>query len=104
MTQARLPKALLRDAEPTIADMEFGRTCYTVPWAMWADRDGLMWLHPDYPAVGQPGGAIEMRVELRADGYHVWPVPGRGYRPQAQPGYAGEASQAFIPVAALEGL
>ena len=100
--QARLPKAL-RDAIPTIATMEFGRTYYTVPWAMWADSDELLWLHPDYEVGTQPRGTSCMRLELRDDGYHVWPVRGHGYRPQAEPGYVGSTSQQFIPVAELEG-
>jgi hypothetical protein len=100
--QARLTKAL-RDANPTIADMEFGRPRYTVPWAMWADRDELLWLHPDYEVTSQPMGTSSMRVELRDDGYHVWPVRGHGYKPQAEAGYVGSPSQQFIPVAALEG-
>lgn len=102
MTQARLTKAL-RDTRPTIATMEFGRTYHTVPWAMWASQDELLWLHPDYEVTTQPCGTSSMRVELRDDGYHVWPVPGRGYRPQAEAGYVGAPSQQFIPVAALEG-
>jgi hypothetical protein len=100
--QARLTKTL-RDATPTIATMEFGRTYFTVPWAMWADTDELLWLHPDYEATTQPRGTSSMRVELRDDGYHVWPARGRGYRPQVEPGYVGPTSQPFIPVAALEG-
>ena len=83
--------------------MEFGRPCYTTPWAMWADTEELLWLHPDYEVTAQPLGTSCMRVELRDDGYHVWPVHGRGYRPQAEAGYAGSASQPFIPVAGIEG-
>jgi len=98
--QARLPKAL---HAPTIATMKFGQTRYTVPWAMWADHDELLWLHPDYEVTPRPMGTSSMRLELRDDGYHVWPVRGHGYSPQAEAGYCGSASQSFIPVAALEG-
>ena len=99
---AKLTRAL-RDATPTIATMGFGQTCYTVPWGMWADRDELLWLHPDYAVTPRPAGTSTMRVELRDDGYHVWPVRGHGYTPQNAAGYAGSPSQPFIPVAALEG-
>ena len=101
MGQAKLTKALR--GGPTVATMEFGRTYYTVPWAMWADRDELLWLHPDYEVTSQPQGTSSMRVELQADGYHVWPVRGHGYRPQSEAGYVGSSSQPFIPVVALEG-
>jgi hypothetical protein len=82
--------------------MEFGQPCYTMPWAMWSDADGRLWLHPDYPALDLPGGTAAMRVELREDGYHVWPVAGHAYTPAAASGYAGDPSQPFIPVAVLE--
>jgi hypothetical protein len=101
--QARLPKAL-RDATPTIATMQFGGTCYTVPWAMWADQDELLWLHPDYPVTVRPLGTSSMRVELHDDGYHVWPVRDHPYNPRDGSGYVGSPSQQFIPVAALEGM
>lgn len=100
--QAKLTKAL-RDTTPAIATMEFGRAYYTVPWAMWADRDELLWLHPDYEVTSHPSGTSSMRVELRGDGYHVWPVRGHGYRPQNAAGYVGTPSQPYVPVAALEG-
>lgn len=100
--QARLPKSL-RDRTPTVATMEFGRAYYTVPWAMWADRDELMWLHPDYEVRSQPGGTVQMRVELQSDGYHVWPTRDHSYKPRNESGYVGSTSQPFIPVAELEG-
>ena len=101
MGQARLPKAF-QDATPTIATMEFGRAYYTVPWAMWADRDSLLWLHPDYRVSDQPGGTCKMRVELQSDGYHVRPVSTHSYKPQDAAGYAGSTSQPFIPVTVFE--
>jgi hypothetical protein len=97
--QARLPVALMGS---TIATMDFGCTYYTVPWAMWADAEGLLWLHPDYTTETAPHGTLSMRLELREDGYHVWPVKGHAYRPQAEPGYVGTPSRPFIPVAVLE--
>jgi hypothetical protein len=91
--QARLAAAL---CETTIARMEPGRTYYTVPWAMRADTEGRLWLYPGHTADVRRCGAVEMRVERREDGYHVWPAPGRDYAP-------GAVSGEFIPVAALEG-
>jgi hypothetical protein len=91
--QARLP-AVLR--ETTIATMKPGRTYYTVPWAMRADTDGRLWLYPGHMADVRRCGTVEMRVELREDGYHVWPVPGKVYAP-------GAAGGDLVPVAVLEG-
>lgn len=99
MSQASLPRQL---EGPTIATMEFGRAYYTVPWAMWADADRLLWLHPDYPAESSPGGTVQMRIELRDDGYHVWPPSDASHKPQERSGFVGGTSQPFIPVAMLE--
>jgi hypothetical protein len=96
--QAQLPREL---EGPTIATMGFQRTYYTVPWAMWADAGRLLWLHPDYTVKDHPGGTLQMRIELRDDGYHVWPPRGESYNPQQDHGYFGGTSQPFIPVAVL---
>jgi hypothetical protein len=92
--QARLPAA---SRECTIATMEPGRTYWTVPWAMQADEDGRMWLRPGYTAWKCPGGTAAMRIELREDGHHVWPVRHHGYTLEPL------GTQQFIPVAVLEG-
>lgn len=99
-TRAHLPADL---TETAISAMDFGRTYYTVPWAMWSDTEGRLWLHPDYTTATAPQGTMAMRLELHADGYHAWPVKGHAYRPKANPGYCGSPSQPFIPVAAIEG-
>lgn len=75
--QAVLPKAL---AARVIGSMETGQTGYAVPWAMLADMDGKLWLKPEYDLRAEPAGTCQMRVELRADGYHVTPAPGNTYQ------------------------
>ena len=100
MNQARLTSTI-RDTRTTIATMEFGRAYWVVPWAMWASRDELLWLHPDYQVHDEPGGTVRMRVELHPDGYHAWPPPGALYLAQDTAGYVGGMSQPFIPVAAI---
>jgi hypothetical protein len=81
-----------------IITMDAGRPYYTVPWAMRADEDGGLWLAPDYTVWGRPGGTASMRIELREDGYHVWPVRREEYPP------AGDAPEkSLVPVAVLEG-
>jgi hypothetical protein len=67
----------------TIASMQPGEATYVFPWAMYADADRKLWLHGDYRTRDRFWGAETMRVERRADGYHVWPVPGRKYMPEA---------------------
>lgn len=96
--QARLPEDL---EGPTLGAMSQGEACYTTPWAMWADSERRLWLHPRYPAISCPGGTVRMRVELHEDGYHVWAVPGETYDPQHENGYAGGDSITFLPVTAL---
>jgi hypothetical protein len=96
--QARLPDAL---TGPVIASMEFDSTCYAVPWAMWADEDGLLWLHPDYAVTPCIAGTSRMRIELRTDGYHVWPPRDHVWQKGAK--LHGVPSQPWIPVAVLEG-
>jgi hypothetical protein len=92
--QASLPAEL---SETTIAAMEPGRPYYAVPWAMRSDDGGRMWLNPRYTAHDRPGGTASMRMELREDGYHVWPVPGEAYKP-------GTVNpQELVPVARLRG-
>lgn len=83
--------------EATIAEMTRGQARYTVPWAMRADLGGGLWLHPRYTVHDRPGGTVQMRIELRGDGYHVWPVAGEAPRP------GGGAGIGYLPVAVLEG-
>lgn len=97
MAQARLPE----DMEgSTLATMTTGETCYTTPWAMWADTGRRLWLHPGYPAHTAGHGNAQMRVELRLDGYHVWDC-GHKYEPVSGPGYASPADTAWLPVVTL---
>lgn len=67
---------------PTISDMKAGETGFTVPWAMVADSDRLLWLLPDYPVFDQPGGTVEMRIIRGEDGFKAWFVSGYRYKPR----------------------
>jgi hypothetical protein len=94
---ARLPE---HRETATLDMLGVGEQCYTVPWAMWADEERRLWLHPHYSAYGQPGGTARMLVTRTADGYevdirsvhnHTW-LPGPNM-------YAGAGSEpAWIPV------
>lgn len=85
----------------TIGTMMTGDRRYVVPWAMWVDAERSCWLHPDYDTHDRCGGTVQMRVELREDGYHVWPVAGHGYRPQSGPGYFGGDAIEYLSAAEL---
>lgn len=98
MSQAVLPEDMEED---TVASMLTGESAYMVPWGMWVDNERHCWLHPGYTTHKRPGGTVEMRVELREDGYHVWPVRGHKYQPTEAPGYASPADTQYIPVVEL---
>lgn len=87
--------------EPTIDQMKVGEVCYTLPWGMWVDSNRLCWLHPKYPAENRPGGTVEMRVELRKDGFHVWVPKGRSWKPSSKPGFVSPADTKYLPVVEL---
>src|SRR6266508_1609463 len=79
--QASLPESMEED---TLDSMMTGEVAYTVPWAMWVDDQRQCWLHPKYPTHRHAHGTASMRVELRRDGYHVWPR-GERYQPTSEP-------------------
>lgn len=52
----------------TMEDKQFG---WTVPWAMYCDKDRALWLNGNYPIYQEPGGTVAMRVSRDRDGWHV---------------------------------
>ena len=58
-----------------------GEVAWTVPWMLDRDEQGRFWLHGGASAHSAPGGTVQMRVERRPDGYHVW-QPRAGHREQ----------------------
>ena len=46
-----------------IAHMKVGDSGYTVPWAMWADVNGDLWIHGGYPVWSESGGTGHMHIE-----------------------------------------
>lgn len=93
----KLPRQFLDTS--TLENMQVGETRYTLPWGMRVDADLECWLHPKYPANCFPGGTVQMRVERRKDGYHVWPPAGESYSPGAGYGSMSPDDTAWIPVA-----
>jgi len=70
--QALLPPDL---SELTLADLEVGDSAWTVPWAMWVDRDRKCWLHPDSAAHERGGGTAQMLVARTEKGYGIGLLP-----------------------------
>jgi hypothetical protein len=95
---AVLPESFI---EPSIKDTKIGQTFYTLPWGMWVDLNRMCWLHPDYPVSPEPDGTLSMRVQRRADGFHVWPPATSSYSPTAAPGYVSPADTVYLAVAKL---
>jgi hypothetical protein len=48
--------------EVGLKDLLEGDVVYTVPWAMYAEEDGSLWLHGGYNFEYSPKGTLEMKV------------------------------------------
>lgn len=71
---------LPRDLESaTVSTMWAEEVRYAHPSAMLADLDRVLWLRGSADTVVIRNDFFCMRVELREDGYHVWPAPGHTY-------------------------
>ncbi len=57
--------------EDTIERMELGDTGYTVPWAMYVERDRSMWINGKYTVSQGPGGTVHMLIKRMSDGVEV---------------------------------
>lgn len=87
----RLPEDRL---QRTIASLREGESAWVVPWAMSVDVDRRCTLKADFGISDRPGGTVAMRVERRADGFHVW-IP--------DDATWSVGSRADLPVVALHG-
>lgn len=96
--QAILPE---NREESTLGGMSVGEGAFTVRWAMWVDPQRRCWVDPDYPVTNLPLGTSNMRVERRADGYHVWVPPGATWQPRPRSGHNGVDDSTHIPVVEL---
>jgi len=65
---ARLPDELVQCG---IKDMIEGEVGWTVPWAMYADYDGSLWLNGSYTLQENPGGTVEMMISKKYNQYIV---------------------------------
>lgn len=99
--QAKLPKRLIK---PSVKDMQVGQHAFITPWGMWVDDQKRCWLHPDYTIHDSEGGTVTLRIERRADGFHVHAPRGYAWPLEKGPGYASPADTQYIPVKKLHGV
>lgn len=64
--QAKLPESLEAVGLKDIVD---GESVYTVPWAMYADDNGSMWLNGNYSFEDHSGGTLRMKVTKKSGDY-----------------------------------
>ena len=65
----KLPTHLHRH---TLADLRVGQSTWTVPWAMYAEPDGTLYLNGNYSLHSDaPGGTVQMQVLRGPDGFIV---------------------------------
>lgn len=92
---AVLPEGLA-SADHSIASMDIGDSGWTVPWAMYHDKERKLWLNGNYTLHSRLGGTVQMLVRRDEDGWHV-DASQCGYFKTgwSEPGYCGD----FPPIA-----
>jgi len=97
MKNATLPKDI---EELEIKDIPDGIHFYTVPWAMYADENGELWLNGNYNADKEKYGTVKMDVIRLFGSYIVNITHCKDYKwNKENPCYAGEYTP--IPVSKL---
>lgn len=87
--------------EHTVEFMAVGETAWIVPWGMWVDRERRCWLNPDYATKATAAGTVQMRIEHRVEGFHVWLVADHRYILKSRPSYNSGEDVVYLPVIAL---
>jgi hypothetical protein len=54
--------------ENLIEGMLPGDTGYTVPWAMWADKNRKLWINRKYTIHDTPGGTVALKIKMLRGG------------------------------------
>lgn len=67
MEQSKLPDQL---KEQTIDEMPQG-VFFTVPWAMFADKDGRMWINGKYTYDRRPRGTVQLKITREPKSGHI---------------------------------
>lgn len=57
--------------EKKLEDLPVGGSAWTLPWAMYADKDGKLWLDGKFPAMKSAGGTVCMLVYRKEQGFVV---------------------------------
>lgn len=52
----------------TIEAMDYGESGWTVPWAMYADKNRRLWLNGSYTLNSTPGGTVQLMIVRDTDG------------------------------------
>jgi hypothetical protein len=81
-----------------IKDMKVGDEYWTVPWAMYADLDGELWLNSNYSFHSEPGGTVEMKVIRMGHGFMVDISKCDRRWNEGEPNYSNE----FVPEPVVE--
>lgn len=58
--------------EDTIERMLPRETGYTLPWAMWADSNRVLWINGNYPIYKEPFGTSHMLIQRTPTGVIVY--------------------------------
>jgi hypothetical protein len=64
---AKIPDSLI---EITLKDILEGESVFTVPWCMYAEKDGSLFLNGNYSFYHEPHGTVSMKV-TKKDGEYV---------------------------------
>jgi hypothetical protein len=87
-TAMKLPSDL--EETNTFERMPIGATGYTVPWAMFADASGELYLNSKYTFDAEPGGTMQLQVLHTPQGFIVDVSRCRDYRwNKSNPSYVG---------------
>lgn len=90
MLQLGMAKLPQDKEENTIGKMKVGETGYTVPWAMWVDKERNCWLNEDYTIHKGRGGTVQLKIERLKEGYIAYINDknlNEKWNPTSSPGY-----------------
>ncbi len=97
LAQATLPQGMA-SSDHSIAVMDVGESGWTVPWAMYHDKERHLWLNGAYPLRPASGGTAQMLVTRSEDGWHVNAKLIEGSYQWNEAGYVG----AYPPIRVVE--
>ena len=69
MSTATLPEHMEENAIRGMSPDDVG---FTVPWAIWVDRDRQMWINGNYTTHSEPGGTVCMKIKRLKSSVRVY--------------------------------